>query len=193
MLKVKKVEEIDKLREAYRQITAKRTKEVSFKIPKLLYSAMHEAMLAEGWSVLSGYYIHLVGFRFYCRYQRYFELVLSGQQAMKNSMRLDDLPSSTLSQHTLEEVMSYGNHKSPIRSRSCPAILLDVCNYLQLSLNSKESRHLFFRRLTLPLAIEALENRINQQLKAMDENKPITPNPKRTIAQQLSLNKWWKK
>lgn len=186
------MEEIDKLRAAYQQITANRKKKVSFKIPKLLYVVMQDVVREEAKASLSGYYLELVGFPFFCLYKDYFDALLTGQQAQKNALRLDDLPSPKLSKHDLEQVLSFGNHKTPIKSRSCPAILVDVCNYLQTSLNSKESRDLFFRRLTLPLAIHALQDQINQKIEYLEQGESIESEKEQLFSRQLSISKWFK-
>ena len=186
------MEEIDKLRAAYQQITADRKKKINFKIPKLLYASLQDVVREEAKDSLSGYYIELVGFRFYCLYKNYFDALLSGQQAQKNSIRLDDLPSGEISQHDLEQIQSYGNYHVPIHSRSCPAILIDVCNYLQTSLGNKDSRSMFFRRLTLPLAIAVLQQRIQHKMEYLEQGNSLDMEEPKVMSKQLNLNKWFK-
>jgi len=186
------VEEIDKLRIAYQKISGGSTKKVAFKLPKLLHLSMQDVINEGKAETLSGYYVELVAFPFYCLYQSYFEEVLAGNKAIKNTLIFDHLPSCGLSQHDLKKVKNYQYHASQISIRKFPGILVEVCAYIQASLDFSNKRNDFIRDLTMPIAILALKDRIDQKIMRLESGQMTDIKTTKNVGTQLSITKWSK-
>lgn len=173
-------------------ISTAKKKRFYFKLPKLLYLVMQDKIQKNhnNDQSLSGYYLDLVGFSFYCQYELYFNEVLAKQQAQEYSLYLNDLHLLSQEQRNRAEVTTFADRA--INNRQCPAILIEVSEYLRVKTGSSDKQNSFFRRLTLPFAIAQLEQEIAQKKQDLAEGKAQSA-PTSKQLNQLKIFNWLKK